>query len=209
MTEQVIDPQINTDGTGTGTQPNGDGTQHGGEPTSGGGTSTPQKTEGALAGGRVVPDGYNLTAPAGSGMASEYIESVANFAKENKLTNDEAQAVLNRDHNLRASMINSQREELDTRAEEWAESAKTDGEIGGDNFNGNIELAKRVVQKFATPAFMDSLNETGLGNHPEVIRVFSRIGKHLKDDSFVFSKSEGAPTQRSAEDVFYGDSKNK
>jgi hypothetical protein len=203
MTEQPPNQQPNNEGSGAGDQPNGKGDEHGSPPKPDGGTSHPQPSKGA----QPVPESYDLKVPEGTEIDDAYVKSVAEYAKKHSLTNDQAQSVLNRELNLRASIVRSHEEELDKNAKAWMEASESDSEIGGDNFKENISLAKRVIDKFATPAFVNALNETGLGNHPEVIRIFQRIGSHLKDDSIVFPKTEGGRQERSLEDVFYGDSK--
>jgi hypothetical protein len=40
------------------------------------------------------------------------------------------------------------------------------------------------------------LNDTGLGNHPEVLRVFVRAGKAISQDSVIPGKEAPAPDDR-------------
>ena len=65
---------------------------------------------------------------------------------------------------------------------DWVDEAKSDTEIGGDNFDANVGLAKRAIDKFGTPKLIVVMNQTGLGNHPEFIRLFTRVGKLIKED---------------------------
>lgn len=53
----------------------------------------------------------------------------------------------------------------------------------GNSFNKNIELARRAFMNFATPEAVEIMEQTGLGNHPEILKVFSRIGELLQEDS--------------------------
>jgi hypothetical protein len=207
MTEQQPNQQPNNDGSGAGNQPTGGEGGHGTPAKPDGGTSHPQPSKGAPATPQ-VPESYDLKVPEGMEIEDAYVKSVAEYAKKHSLTNDQAQSVLNRELNLRASIIKGHEEELEQNAETWLNASETDGEIGGEAFQENVTLAKRVIDKFATPAFVNALNETGLGNHPEVIRIFHRIGKNLKDDSIVFPKTEGGKQEKSLEEVFYGDSQN-
>jgi hypothetical protein len=41
------------------------------------------------------------------------------------------------------------------------------------------------MDAFATPELRTLLNESGLGNHPEIIRAFYRAGKAISEDGFV------------------------
>lgn len=78
---------------------------------------------------------------------------------------------------------------------DWAETAKADKEIGGQNFDANLAVAKTAMDKFATPEFKTFLNDTGLGNHPEMIRMLHRVGKSVSEDKIV-PNNQGKPTQQ-------------
>jgi hypothetical protein len=77
----------------------------------------------------------------------------------------------------------------------WAEQAKADKEIGGDKFDATLAAARSLIDnpKFVTPEFKTFLNETGLGNHPEAIRVFARLAPHFANDTPV-PGGGGAPS---------------
>lgn len=66
---------------------------------------------------------------------------------------------------------------------EWLQTAKADKEIGGASFEANTLLAKKAMVKFGGESLQAWLQETGLGNHPELIRAFVRIGKAMAEDS--------------------------
>lgn len=66
---------------------------------------------------------------------------------------------------------------------EWVDTTKADKEIGGDKLEANLEAARHVVKEYGTPALIEALNLTGIGNHVEVIRFLSKIGKMMKEDS--------------------------
>ena len=65
---------------------------------------------------------------------------------------------------------------------DWVDEAKNDKEIGGENFDENVGLAKRAIDKYGTPKLVEVLNQTGLGNHPEFIRLLTRVGKLIAED---------------------------
>ena len=43
----------------------------------------------------------------------------------------------------------------------------------------------------------------GIGNHPELVKVFVNIGKQISEDAFVEGKTKAAP--KSAAEIIYGD----
>ena len=61
----------------------------------------------------------------------------------------------------------------------WMAQSANDNEFGGVNFRRNLELARTVIQRYGTKELVDLLERTRMGSHPEVIRLFWRIGKAL------------------------------
>ena len=90
---------------------------------------------------------------------------------------------------LAASRARAQHEAHAALIESWAESVKTDKEIGGEKLAENLAVAKRAVDTFGSPALKELLTPTGLGNPPEVVKAFFKAGKAISEDGFV----RGAP----------------
>lgn len=84
----------------------------------------------------------------------------------------------------------------------WAEAAKSDKEFGGDKLNENLAVAKKALDAFGSPELTKMLNDTGLGNHPEIIRAFFRAGQKISSGSFVPS-GQGASQASSAHAKLY------
>lgn len=146
---------------------------------------------------------YDLKLPDGSLLNDGLVEKFKAYAKENKFSKDQAQAFLNRENQVIADWEAAKKENLAKQADIWINDVKADKEIGGDKFNENVELAKRVVHRYASKNLIDSLNNTGLGNHPELIRVFAKIGKEMGEDKLVLGGSAQKKPPKSIEEVFY------
>lgn len=67
----------------------------------------------------------------------------------------------------------------------WTESSKADSEFGGAQFDANLAKANTVLDTYATPEFVALLRETGLANHPEMIRTFHKLAAVLSEDNLV------------------------
>lgn len=78
---------------------------------------------------------------------------------------------------------------------------RADKEIGGDKLTANIGMAQKALDQFGTPELRTYLEQTGLGNHPDLVRCFMKIGKSMGEDSMVMAGNGG---QRSAAEVLYG-----
>lgn len=151
----------------------------------------------------VVPEKYDIKVAEDSLLGDEDVERIAAQAKELGLTNEEAQELAD----MESDAVGRYQEKLDKKVEDiragWLKAAEKDKEIGGDAFKENVENSKRVIDKFGTDEFKKALEETGFGNHPEVIRLFSRIGKLMADDKMVFSREQSSG-EKPIEEVFYG-----
>lgn len=147
------------------------------------------KEETLLGAAKIVPEKYELKMPEGSPLDKEALARVESYAKANKLSNEEAQKLLEVENTAVKTYAEKQQTQLETLKNTWAEESKNDKEFGGQAFPQNVELSRRVVEKFGSPAFKTALNETGLGNHPELIRMLSRIGKAIGEDELVIGKT--------------------
>lgn len=153
---------------------------------------------------KVVPEKYELKVPEGSQLDASYVEKIASYAKEQGLSNEQAQALLERDSAALADYVKAQHETLEKQQVEWKQQVELDKEIGGQAHRQNVELAHRVLKRFGSEAFLDQLDSTGLGNHPELLRVFVRIGKQMGEDSLVMPGVDGSSTKLDPAQVLYG-----
>lgn len=156
---------------GQGTQ----GQQAEGTKTEGGQQQQEKKPEGA-------PESYEFKAPEGTQFDDAVIGAFSEVAKELNLPQDQAQKVLDK---MAPVIAARQAEQFQAARTEWAEAAKTDKEFGGEKLTENLGTAKKALDALATPELRTLLEESGLGNHPEVIRVFYRAGKAISEDRFV------------------------
>jgi len=145
-----------------------------------------------------APESYEFSMPEGVQMPEEGVKAFSEFAKEQGLTQDAAQNLLSK---LAPAMQARQAQQVEQIRTEWTASAKSDKEFGGDKLNENLAVAKTALDKFGTPELRTLLNESGLGNHPEIIRAFYRAGKAVSEDGFVASGGAGKPAPKSFNDV--------
>jgi len=151
---------------------------------------------------------YTLELPENSQLDASAVERIASFAKERGLTKDQAQELLSIESDAVSKFAEAQAEQVNLKVESWKADVKQDKELGGEAYEKNVELAKRVVERFATEDFKKALNETGLGNHPELVRIFFKIGKSMAEDQLVIPGSQTGPKNRSVEDFLYGNKQN-
>lgn len=128
----------------------------------------------------VVPETYaEFTDAESKPLDSVRSEWFTKTAKELKLTQEQAQQLVKIGLN-REVESKSIAEEASNR---WLSELPSDKEFGGDKLTENIAIAKRAIAEFGTPELSALLNETKLGNHPEVIRAFYRAGLKISPDN--------------------------
>ena len=115
-----------------------------------------------------------------SDYAPESTENFRQLAHEIGLNNDQANALFNAYVDSIAGQEESESEAFDQFEVENTQALQK--EWGGD-FDKNVELARRAFMNFATPEAVEIMEQTGLGNHPEILKVFSRVGELLQEDS--------------------------
>ncbi|HFI7897707.1 peptidase [Escherichia coli] len=153
-----------------------------------------QKQEGA-------PEKYEFTAGEGVELDSEALKDFEPVARDLNLTNEQAQKLVDAYPKILAGVQQRQAEAWQKQTEGWAETVKADKEIGGDKLTANLSAAQRALDQFGTPELKEYLNATGLGNHPDLVKTFVKIGKAMSEDGMVTGKESG---QRSAAEVLYG-----
>ena len=138
-----------------------------------------------------APEKYEFKAPEGATFDEQVIEQFSEVAKELNLPQDAAQKILDK---MGPKIQARQMEAIEAARTDWANSAKADKEFGGDKLNENLSVAKKALDQFGTPELRTLLNDSGLGNHPEVIRLLYRAGKATSEDGFINgSRGNGAP----------------
>lgn len=147
------------------------------------------------------PIEYTFELPEGVTMADETLEGLKTLAGDLKLDQESANKVKDLGVEMLKKWEATQSDALEAVRTEWAEQSKADAEIGGAKFAENLAGAKAAMDKFATPELTALLNESGLGNHPEMIRLFWKLNAQISDDSLVAGNA--APAPRSRAEIMY------
>ena len=147
-------------------------------------TSESEKPEGA-------PDKYEFNskvADAPDELDPEVLTAFGEVAKDLDLPQEAAQKVLDK---VAPVIQAKQTKAVEQARADWATESQSDKEFGGENLAANLEIAKTSLKEFGTDALKSLLSESGLGNHPEIIRFMYRAGKAISEDGYV-GNSQGA-----------------
>ena len=129
-----------------------------------------------------APEKYEFKAPEGQEFSSEVLGKFSEAAKDLNLPQEAAQKLLDK---IAPAFAERQANALEAARVQWESDAKADKEFGGDKLDENLAVAKKALDQFGTPELRTLLNESGLGNHPEIIRVLYRAGKAISEDRIV------------------------
>lgn len=186
---------------GTGTQPNGgnapqanaDGQQAGANADG----ANPNGTENKDGQSTKAPESYEFQMPEGVELDTAAADEFKGIAKEYGLSQEQAQKVAD----IGAKMVQRQAEAHQAQVQAWVDAVKTDKEIGGEKLSENLAVARKTIDTFGSPELKEVLNQTGLGNHPEIVKLAYKIGKAISDDGFVRGGNTSSP--RSAAEIMY------
>ena len=163
-----------------------------------------------------APEKYEFNskvADAPDELDPEVLTAFGEVAKELDLPQEAAQKVLDK---VAPVMQARQAAVVEQVKLDWANESQADKEFGGESLNDNLEIAKSSLNAFGTDALKSLLQESGLGNHPEVIRFMYRAGKAISEDSYVGNsdgvnaKSNGIPKDfNGIANALYSNQQNK
>lgn len=133
-----------------------------------------------------APEKYeDFNLPEGITVDAVAIEGFKGLAKELGLTQEAAQKLVDFQAANEAAQVKKIGEFWDKQASDWLAEAKADKEFGGAKFDESVAAANAALKQFGTPKLIEALQTYGMGNHPEVIRAFARVGQAIQNDKLV------------------------
>jgi hypothetical protein len=135
------------------------------------------------------PEQYTFTAPEGVTLDPAAVEAFTPVAQELKLNQEQAQKLVG----VYADLQQRQAEAHVAQVAEWARQVTTDKELGGARWPVTQALIARARDQFASPELLQVMDQTGLGSHPAVVKLFARLGAEIADDRH--TTGGGQPSQ--------------
>lgn len=136
------------------------------------------------------PTQYEFKAPEGRSFDPEVIKAYGDIAKELSLPQEAAQKMLDK---IGPMLQDRQAQQLSEIRNSWVSDSRADKEFGGEKLQENLAVARKALDSFGTDELRALLNESGLENHPEVIRLLYRAGRAISGDRYV----GGSPSKSS------------
>jgi len=130
-----------------------------------------------------TPDGYDF-----GDTKDPRLDFYKNATHQIGLTQDQAASMLQ----LYAAVEQEQTKESDKANADFA----VDSQIQlkrewGANYDSKIDMAQRAFAQFSSKEFSKLMDDTGLGNHPELLKAFSKVGEMLGDEQLVVGSGRG------------------
>jgi hypothetical protein len=181
------------------------------ESTALGGEAETGETEGETA-KEGPPETYELTPPEGfEKLDQEAVAAATPVFKELNLTNEQANKLMPVAGEFAKKIIAERDQQLlgevAATRKNWLEEAKADPEVGGANWDTSLEAAAKAMDSLGFPKgspLRNYLNESGAGNHVEMIRLMAKVGKAIGEDTDFVRGNQNSAVKKTDEELFYG-----
>lgn len=122
---------------------------------------------------------YQVETPKDSKFDTEFLNSFKEIAHKNGILPKQASGLMGFfDSSIKAMEA---KQEAQTKADVDTGISSLKNEWGAA-FNDNINIARLAVNKLGNAELKDYLEKSGLGNNPMMIKLFSSVGKFLKEE---------------------------
>lgn len=154
-----------------------------------------------LAAKNTVPETYEFKAPEGLTLDPVQLEAFTPIAKELGLTNDQAQKLVD----LQVAATTASAKKWTDTVAAWGEEAKADPVFGKQNFDQSTGYVAKFLDKYGSTEARKALDDSGMGNHPALLKLFRSAGAAMGEDTFTAGNSGGGGTPRTvAQNMFPG-----
>ena len=136
--------------------------------------------------------------PEGIKLDDNKMKSFIEIAKEFKLTQEQAQKLVDFD----AASIKASEAAFHKMQEEWKNASIKEL---GENAEQKLGEAALAYKQFGDDEFVKLMKDTGLENHPAVVRAFRKIGSMIATDKTVSATSNGVKSSKTIEEILYGE----
>lgn len=147
------------------------------------------------------PEKYEL-ALEGVELDPDLVGEAEPILRDLKLSNDQANALLPLAPKIMAkaqeATIQQMIEAGAKQRKDWLDAFSADPDIGGAKREETEHLAAKGLDALGygkDHAFRKALNESGFGNHPDMIRAFRRIGEMVGEDGSFVRSNDGVQDQ--------------
>jgi len=133
-----------------------------------------------------APEKYEpFTVAEGFSLEGDRLDQANEYAKAQGWTQEQAQSAVDMFTTFTGQQQQQTTSAYDQQQDAWLAETKADEHIGGEKFDAAVTNAKRGLNAFGGDGLGDLLAAHGLGNHPEIIRYFSKVGALVGEDNSI------------------------
>ena len=121
---------------------------------------------------KIIPDGTEV-------RNQEFLDAFKEIAYGQGILPAQAKKVVEFYDSYNQSQIENYQKKAEMDMAEELNNIKTEW---GDAYDTKIASAKKAIETFGNENFTKFLNETQMGNHPEMIKMFALIGEGMNND---------------------------
>ncbi len=148
----------------------------------------------------VEPKGYeDFSLPEGTEVDEGLLADFSTMALEKGLSQEQAQEVVSMFAGYQSSVMDAHMDMVS----DWQNKSKNDSEYGGESFDASIGVAEKALDQFADDDFRKLMVDTGVGNHPAMIRFAWKVGQQLAEDNPGAGGKAGGE-EMTTEEIMYG-----
>lgn len=150
----------------------------------GGSKAEPKPGEAKPGENQVAPEVYkDFTLPEGIPADAKLMEGFKGLAKEMGLSQEAAQKFVTLQGEHAKASMEAMVKQAETEKTSMLEKFKNDTikELGPD-YQKELGFAAKALDRFGTPELRKLMDDTGLGNHPLLVKAWVAIGKTMAED---------------------------
>lgn len=124
---------------------------------------------------------YKYETPEEVPLSQDFLSKFNQTAYENNILPHQAKAMV--DFYLEEMAVEEENYQRESQ-EKLQESLNALKQEWGEGFEKKVKQAQAVVNTFGDESIRNYLNDSGLGNDPQLVKFFAKVGESLNEDSF-------------------------
>lgn len=153
---------------------------------------------------KVAPEKYEFKVPEGSKLKATAVERIERIARDQGLSQNEAQQLLAQEHEAVSEYQKSVDAELASAQAKLKTELENDPEVGGAKLRENSEIVRRALEANFSKEAIEFVDKSGIGNSKVFFKDLLRLGKRLQQSEIIPSNGAPPPPKRKPDaEVFY------
>ncbi len=142
-----------------------------------------------------------LVLPENSSLTAQMFDELKQHAAAIKLPLQSAQKWVELEDKRLQQQAQEQAQTKRAQEQAWAQETQA---MYGAAWQEEVSRAVRAADVFGGPELRQLLEETGLGNHPAIVRTFAAVGKRIAEDVSVGGTAGDVPSDKTFTQALYG-----